>query len=143
MQLAVGDVDRDHVLGAVLEQVVGEAAGRRAGVEGVAGFDLYVWECLEGVLELDAAAGDVAVAFGDEQLFVRRDGLARLVDPAAAPGELDVAGHDRGGCFGAGFEEASFDEEYVYALALLRHGASLWAGFDGSRGLTFVFAPKG
>ena len=35
VELAVADVEGDHVLGAVLQQAVGEAAGRGAGVEAV------------------------------------------------------------------------------------------------------------
>ena len=80
VELAVGDVDRGDALGAALQQAVGEAAGRGADVEAVAPGDVDA-ERLERVLELDAAARDVARALVDDQRRV----AARPAGSAAAP----------------------------------------------------------
>ena len=77
VDLAVGDVDRGHPSGAALQQAVGEAAGRGADVEAVAAGDVDP-ERLERVLQLDAAARDVARPRVDEQ---RRFGLDQLAGP--------------------------------------------------------------
>ena len=63
VQLAVADVDRDHARDAVLEQAVGEPAGRCADVDRIASVELDL-EPLERVRELLAAAGDERAAAG-------------------------------------------------------------------------------
>ena len=77
VELARGDVERDDALRAVLQQAVGEPAGRGADVEAAEPADIDS-EHIERVLELDAAAGDVGRWLGDRQLGVLGDELAGL-----------------------------------------------------------------
>ena len=57
MELAVADVEGDHVAGAALQQTVGESPGRRSGVERppTAYIDVEHVECM---IELGRAATD-------------------------------------------------------------------------------------
>ena len=69
VQLAVADVHRVDVRRAPLEQTIGEAAGRRAGVDGAAALD-DDGEAFERRLELLPAAADERRRRADQ-----RDGL--------------------------------------------------------------------
>ena len=84
VELPVGDVERDHPVGAALQQAVGEPAGRGADVEAGAPGDVDP-KRVEGVLELDPAARDVALRLGQRQLGVLGDELARLRSRTARP----------------------------------------------------------
>ena len=66
VELAVGDVERDHPGGAALQQAVGEAAGRGADVEAVEPGDVDA-ERVERVVELEPAARDEARPLVDDQ----------------------------------------------------------------------------
>ena len=83
-QLAVGDVERDHVRRAALQQAVGEAAGRGADVER-RGARRRRAEGVERVGELDAPARDVRRRRVDRELDVGVDELARLLRARARP----------------------------------------------------------
>ena len=76
VELAAGDVERDHPRRAALEQAVGEAAGRSADVEAVAARRVDA-ERVERVRELDPAARDEGRRLGEQQLGVLGDQLAR------------------------------------------------------------------
>ena len=76
IELAEGDVDRRDPGGPALQEAVGEAARRGADVKAVAPGDVDA-ERLEGVLELDAAARDIARPLVDDQRCVGLDELAR------------------------------------------------------------------
>ena len=84
VQLPVADVERDHVRGAVLQQAVGEAAGRGADVEAVEARD-GDGERFERVLELLAAAGDVARRPLDRELGALVDLLPAFACPGTRP----------------------------------------------------------
>ena len=88
VELAVGDVERDDVLGAALEQAVGEAAGGGADVQRAAAGDVEP-ERVERVGELDAAARDVGRRAVDVELDRRRR--------PAAPASRRGGGRGRGG----------------------------------------------
>ncbi len=93
IELAVADVERDHVARAALQQDVGEAAGRRADVERAASADGN-GEDVEGVRELDAAAADVRMIGSDQRdVGARRHGGAGLRHDLAVDG--DLAGEDQ------------------------------------------------
>jgi hypothetical protein len=73
MELAVADVDRDHVGRAPLEQAVGEAAGGRTGVESGSSTDVDP-ERVEGGVELLASPADECRAVpGDAERLLRCD----------------------------------------------------------------------
>src|ERR1700729_1629587 len=94
VELAVGDVERDHVRGAALEQAVGEAASRGANVERATALDLHV-QRIERVGELDPAARDERRAADELELRVVVDQLSGLLD-AAPPGQQQhLAGDHR------------------------------------------------
>ena len=116
VELAVGDVERDHVLGAALEQAVREAAGRGADVERAAAGDVEA-ERVERVGELDAAARDVGRRAVDLELDLGVDHLPRLLRAAAAGAEVDLArDHGRGGARSR-FEEPALRQQGVQAHA--------------------------
>ncbi len=84
VQLAVADVDRVDVRRASLQQAVGEAAGRSAGIDGAAAVD-GDGEAFEGRLELLSAAADERCRRADEgDGLVRRDEAGRLVGRGTA-----------------------------------------------------------
>ena len=83
VELAVGDVQGDHVGRSALEQAVGEAAGGRADVERAAAGDGEP-ERVERVGELDPAAGDVGRRAVDGQLDRGVDHLPGLLRAAVA-----------------------------------------------------------
>ena len=109
MQLAVADIDGDHSRNAVLEQVIGEAAGGRADVDAVARVELDL-ELLEGVRELLAAPRDEARRSVDCELGVVGHLVAGLV----------VAGHEACEherlCLRAALRQAALDEQDVESL---------------------------
>ena len=72
-------------------------------------------EAREGVIELVAAARDVAPPRGDRESRALDDLRAGLVDDAAVDG--DLAGEDGGARLGAGGEEAAVHEQHVEPLA--------------------------
>ena len=84
VQLAVGDVERDDVRRAALEQAVGEAAGRGADVERATARDGDP-ERVERVGELDPAARDVAAAGGRRRSRRPRARAGPASRPAGAP----------------------------------------------------------
>jgi hypothetical protein len=95
VQLAVAHVDGHHLACAALEQAVGEAAGRCAGVEGAPAVDVD-GEPVERGIELLPAAPDEARR-RSEQLdglrrvdLPRRLGGNRAVDEDAAGGDVDL-----------------------------------------------------
>ncbi len=82
-QLAVADVHRDDLRGTLVQQHIGETAGRRAGVEAATPRHLQPLrrERLEGAEEFVGAAGrpgDLVAHLGDDQRRVRFDGGRRL-----------------------------------------------------------------
>ena len=128
VQLAVGDVERDDVRGAALQQAVGEAAGRGADVQAAApgGVDA---RRVERVGELDPAARDEARALVDGHLDVLGDDLARLGRAlAAAAAQAHLAGHDRRRGAGARGEEPALGEQGVEAELGHRRAANGTAG---------------
>ena len=76
VELAVADVDGDHVGGAGLEQAVGEPPGRRAGVQ-AATTGRVEGEAVEGGVQLVAAAADEARAVTQQLDGLRRGHQAR------------------------------------------------------------------
>ncbi len=107
VELAVGDVERDHVGGAALEQAVGEAAGGRADVQRATAREVDP-QRVERVGELDAAAGDVGRRPFDLELDRGVDQLARLLGPAPAGAEVDLARDHGGGGAGPRLEQPAF-----------------------------------
>ncbi len=109
MQLSVPDVESDHPGGAVLEQAVGEPAGRRADVEAVLARRVES-EQLEGMRELLTAARDEP-----RRPFDLQDD--RLVELRP---RLVVAGHEPGDHEGlrlaAGLRKATLHEEDIEPL---------------------------
>ena len=93
-ELAVRDVERDHMGGAALEQAVGEPAGRRADVERVAARRVEP-EAVERVRQLDPAAGHVGRRRGHVEHHVLGHELARLLRAAAPGAEVHVARRSR------------------------------------------------
>src|SRR4029079_16676766 len=77
VELAIGDVERDHVGGAALQQAVGEAAGGGADVERAATGRVDP-QRVERVRELDAAARDVGRRAVDLELDLGVDHLPRF-----------------------------------------------------------------
>jgi hypothetical protein len=111
------------VLGAALEQAVGEAAGRGADVERPPAGHRDA-ERVEGVGQLDPAAGDERGRADQRELHVVGDELTRLLRPATVGPEHHLAGqHRRGGPRARG-EGAALGEQVVeaHALHLSRHG---------------------
>ncbi len=97
VELAVGDVERDHVRGAALQQAVGEAARRGADVERLAPRDVDR-QRVERVGELDAAARDELGRSVDAELDVVLHKLPRLGRSGAPGTEVHLAcEHRRGG----------------------------------------------
>ncbi len=109
MELAVADVERDHVRCAALEEDVGEAARRGTDVEAAPARDLDA-ERVERVRELLAAPGDEARWPLDGE-------LGRLVDLLA---RLAMAGHqareDERLRLCAAFGEPALDQQDVEPL---------------------------
>ena len=91
-QLPVADVERRHVSGAVREQAVREAAGRRADVERSRAGDVDA-ERLQGRLELLAAAARVRPRADDVEDGRGAHAGARLRDRPAV--DADPALHDQ------------------------------------------------
>ena len=85
VQLAVGDVERDHRRRAALEQAVGEAAGGGAHVEARAGPAGSTPKASRALASLMPAARDELRPLGDLQVGVRRDQLARLAGRPVRP----------------------------------------------------------
>ena len=114
VQLAVGDVERHHVLGSALEQAVGEAAGRGADVEGATapGVDR---EHIEGIGQLASAARDEGGQRRDVDLDVLGDELPRLLRPAPARAEQHLAGEHGGRRAAARGEHPALREQRVEA----------------------------
>ena len=109
VQLAVADVDGDHARHAVLEQVVGEAAGGRADVDAVAPVELDL-ELLERVRELLAAPGDEARRPVDRELGV----VGHLVAGLVVAGN-EAREHERLR-LRAALRQAALDEQDVESL---------------------------
>ena len=86
VELAVGDVERDHVRRAALQQAVGEAAGGRADVQRRGGRRPATAERVERVGELDAAARDVRRRARRPRARRRRRRAARASPRAAGRG---------------------------------------------------------
>ena len=136
MELAVADVDREHARDPVLEQVVGEAARRRAHVDRVAPVELDV-ELLERVRELLAAAGDEARPLLDRELGVVGHLMARLVVAGHEPGQHECL------CLSAALCEPALDQEDVEALLhrVQRSGAVCYRTVMELRGDRVVLRP--
>ena len=109
-QLAAADVDGRHLGGAVLEEAVGEPAGRGADVEGSEAADLE-GEGRQGGLELVAAAADVAVAGDQFDRVLGTDLAAGFVGGVA--GDPDLAGEDRALRLLAALAESAVDEQLI------------------------------
>jgi hypothetical protein len=97
-QLPVADVDGDHLCGAAAEQDVGEAPGRRSGVEAPAVRDAETgrFEGVESPGQLVAASRDEvrpARIVHDHQRGVCRDSGGRLGGDST--GDLDPARRDQ------------------------------------------------
>ena len=98
--------------GAVLQQAVGEAAGRGADVEATAPLDRNA-ERGQGVLQLDAAARDVPRRRVDGHLHRGVHELARLRRTPPVGSQADLAGEHGGSRAGARLEEAALGEQAV------------------------------
>src|SRR5205807_496059 len=109
VELAVADVERDHVRRAALEQDVGEAAGRGADVERVRAGDVEP-ELVERVCELLPAARDIGRRALDVELRVGVDLLPRLRVAR------DEAREDERLCLRPALREPALDEERVEPL---------------------------
>ena len=119
VDLAVGDVDRGDPRRAALQQAVGEAAGRGADVEAVAPGDVDP-ERLQRVLQLGAAARDVARAGVDDQRRLRLDQLARPQGDRPVLADPDFAGPHRAGRGRARREQPLLRQNRVYPGLLHR-----------------------
>ena len=133
VQLAVADVERDHVGGAALQPDVGEAAGRGADVErdasgGIDGKDV------ERVRELDAtAAHPRMIRTGDANLGIDPDQAAGLV--GGTPVDHHLTGEDHRACFLARLSEPPLNDQRVEPLL---HGRRR----DGFSNTSFIAAAR-
>jgi len=113
-ELAFADVQGVDAGGAALEEDVGEAAGGGAGVEADLVGGIYM-EGVQGVGELEAAAGDVGEGFADDDLGIWGDEGGRGFGDEAIDG--DLAGADEGlGALAGGLEAAAYERD-VEALS--------------------------
>ena len=119
VELPVGDVERDDVRAAPLQQAVGEAAGRGADVERLAPGDGKP-EGVQSIGELDPAARHVRRRAFDLELDLRFDELPRFLGPPAPGAEVHLAGDDGRRGARAGIEQATLRQQGVQAHA--RHG---------------------
>ena len=110
VELPVAHVHGDHARRAALQEPVHEAAGRTAEVDRVFALDLDL-KLPQGVVELVAAARDVAGARGDGDLGVLGDWSAGLVRDLSRDAHL--AGEHGGARLGAGREQPPFDEQGI------------------------------
>ena len=117
MQLAAADVDREYQAGAVRQQHLGKAAGRRADVEADMVLDIN-GILLQRARQLDAAARDIGMRGLRGQCRVGGDGFRgfchRLAVGNHKPG---VDGRARP-C--PAFEQAALDQKHIRALARSR-----------------------
>ena len=88
-QLAVTDVDGEDFFRAVLQQTIGETAGRGAQVNDGQPFDIQS-KIFQGMFELMAAAADIFFSGFELDLVVRPDLIARFAR------RLPVDGHQTG-----------------------------------------------
>ncbi len=109
MKLPVADVERDHAGGAVSEEAVGEAAGRRTHVEAVSTGRVDT-ERSERVCELLAPTGHEARWFLNGQLGGHIDLCAGLLVAGHEPGQ-----HERLG-LAPSFHETPLHEEDIESL---------------------------
>ena len=119
-EVGKGRVGGGGVVRAALQQHVGEASGRRAGVERSATGHVEA-QRVERVGELRPAPGDVAWAIVDGDVDVRRDHLTWLGRPFAAGTQVHLACQHGGSRPCTGGEQASLGEERVEPDPL--HGA--------------------
>ena len=114
MQLAVPDIDGEHLFRAMREQHLREAAGRRADIETRLSADGERID-FQGLVELDAAARNERVrlfgfdhGIGHHHVRGARDGLAIDANKAGRNGSLRLR---------AAFEQAALEQNLIGALA--------------------------
>ena len=115
---AIADIDAGHARGARLQQAVGEAAGRRAGIEAAHALDALA-ECRECAFQLVAATRHVARLVLHPHVGIRRHHLRRTV--GIDVGDLHLVGLDGAQRIAGGFEKPPVDEQVIQADLL--HGA--------------------
>src|ERR1700678_4536461 len=114
MQLLAPDIDGEHPAGAVGEQHLGEAAGRRADVETDVILDVERMS-LQRARQLDAAARDIGMRRLRAEFGVGGDKLGGFQHRSVV-GD-DQTGFDRGLGAGPAFEQPALDQQQVRALA--------------------------
>src|SRR5262249_26526047 len=120
-ELSVTDVDRIHACRTVLQQAVGEAAGRGADVDRDDAQHVD-GKVRERALELLAAARAVALELGHAQRSVLGHELADFVDPALT--EEDLARENAGLSARPALDQAQLHKSNICASFF--HG--LWVG---------------
>ena len=109
------------MLGAALQQAVGEPAGRGADVEAAAAGDVER-QRVERVRQLDPAARDIRRRCVDLDLHVIGHQLSRFGCPRAPGTEMHVPGEHRRGGTRAGRKQATLRQQAVEADS--GHGAT-------------------
>ena len=114
VELAVGDVDRDHVRRAPLQQAVGETARRRADVERVTRRRRRRPSASSALASLIAAARDEARGAAATSISTSSgDELAGLLGAAALGQQQHVAGEHRRRRAAARLEQAALGQQLV------------------------------
>lgn len=109
-ELAASDIDARDVVGAVLEEAVGEASGGGPDVEGAGTGDVEL-PGDQGVFEFPASAADVAIARGHFEAVLAADGATGFVGHVTV--DPDLAGEDGAlGLFPTG-TEGEFHQTHI------------------------------
>ena len=111
-QLAVTDIDGEDFFRAVLQQTIGETAGRSTQVNDGQPFDVQ-FKIFQGMFELMTAAADIFFSGFEFDLVLRPDRIARFT--RRLPVDGNQTGHDSAPGLFPTFAQTAFHESLVEA----------------------------
>ena len=112
VDLAVGDVEGDHLGSAPLQQAVGEPSGRRSHVEAAEAAHVET-EPFEGILELDSAPGNERRRAFDQEFEVGRNLLTGSERRRSVPPQPDLPRPNRPGGSRTGGEKTPTGKQSI------------------------------